>query len=226
MPTMKRTGESSRLTSGCSFINTAFTLLELLVVISIIGIVAGLLMPALSKSKSKAQATYCVNSCKQYGLAVAMYADDNDNQLVPTSNASGVFQQLLMPYLGGKTGTKTNGAVWGCPVYMQDATKNVAGVLASSYCGFGNNMTPGVPDDYSSTFSNKIFKLDSITRTTTRVLIGDSADYNLYTTTAVMTNIGGCWRHNSRGNYVFFDYHVEPLMSNQIYKSLSTGILQ
>ena len=100
----------------------AFTLIELLLVIAIIGVLASLLLGALSKAKSTPGRTACISNLRQVNLALRLYVDDNDDRLPelsePNSYPNGVgafYKELIKSYAGLTGPSSPKDKVFICP---------------------------------------------------------------------------------------------------------------
>src|SRR2546427_2447185 len=112
---------------GGSWRQSGFSLTELLAVIAVIGVLAGLLLPALSKARSQARRIECTNNQRQLFLIWMMYAGDHNDALPPNGHGDPAFldEEHIKLWVGGDTH------------FYLPAFTNVQLLLDSQYAVFG-----------------------------------------------------------------------------------------
>ncbi|MGH7979731.1 MAG: prepilin-type N-terminal cleavage/methylation domain-containing protein, partial [Limisphaerales bacterium] len=120
------------------WVRGAFTLIELLVVIAIIAILAAILLPVLQTAEIRAQEVQCISNLKQMEGGAFMYAQDNDDYLLPNS------PDYLLPNSPLSSGLNANES-W-CGGYGESFGASVANTNVSQYtsCILGGYMTTQV----------------------------------------------------------------------------------
>jgi prepilin-type N-terminal cleavage/methylation domain-containing protein len=140
--------------------NRAFTLVEMLVVIAIIGILAALLLPVLSSAKGNARRTACLDNLRQINQGIHMYCDDSSDISPLTKNPSEhmpslAYKKLMKSYVALKGPSSPRDRIFACPAdtYYYDQLKDSRG-----YYNIWTNVPHGQHEqrryDYSSYWFN------------------------------------------------------------------------
>jgi len=220
-------------------VSIAFTLVELLVVISFIGLLAGLAVPAINSGLKSAKAGACLSNLHQIGVATVAYAADNNLKLPDAgSGTTDMWATKIATFMGGDTKKKNN--VFVCPGALKSVSEATGANVAITYGVHGGLMPKG------GTASN----ITCVIRQSEVILAADMCQdpgnkgwspYCLENPSIVVSQSGGrsgsmdlsaaiatstdadsgnnAWmryRHSGKVNVVMFDGHAEAIEKGKV----------
>lgn len=204
----------------------AFTLIELLTVIAVIGILVAILIPVTGRVRASAKQSRCMANLRTISQAFGLYAADNQGYYPAVTlnaaasgqgrrNKTSHWEWELIPYVGVNLRTVATTAADTLPVFAicPDGQTGMNGKLVHRP-GFVNTSGASDPWGYAYLYQVKAVEIRAPAKT---VLAGDSDAHNLVLFPAMLPDAAGRYlsgdpvRHSGKANYLFADGHVETL---------------
>jgi prepilin-type N-terminal cleavage/methylation domain-containing protein/prepilin-type processing-associated H-X9-DG protein len=223
----------------------AFTIIELLVVVGVIGILAGMLLPALAKARSSSRSVACINNERQWGMCFDMYSQDHDGYLLDLRHWQSVHWKdsigniTTNPYAsylgGGKPGPRLH-LMRLCPtVAASMSAKDIHYARVYNYSmSLPNVLINGAYQPLPAAVDGSLsFGLKSVPKPAEFLLMidtdGSVADSSRYIVTqgTLASRVAGIQDRHSHGmNALFADYHAEWISYSKIVQQAATPAAQ
>lgn len=235
-----------RLIDGCSHsgasLRSAFTLVELLVVIGIIALLVAILLPTLNKAREQGNWAACLSNMKQIGNALIFYANENHGYYPrPASGSNGampddyIFWQTvpvpgrnpddsaLAPYLNAK-GDKFL-AIMRCPTDLFADRAVRPGRESYGAFRYSYSMNESWVADPQDSLTGKRHKAAEVRNAAEKILFIEEREPNDGRWDYTQNTVGGddqlADRHGKQGNILWNDYHVSRLYWKDVQNKLS-----
>lgn len=209
----------------------AFTIIELLVVISIISLLVAILLPALSSARTSAHSVGCLSNLRQVGMAFEMYATDH-NRLIPgwrtwgrsneydprDEHYNNRYERALDPYLGAEQSpesehrAKANSPVWVCPLRLSRGRASFSGSPGPGGFRGSDYTTNRYLDEFVDTDAIRTdHRAPQVGATSDRMVVGCGKDIDLRATMPHW-NERIYWQHTGdTGSFLMLDWSARMM---------------
>lgn len=214
--------------------HAGFTRIELLVILAGLTLLALTQLPTLGKSREGGHEAVCMNNLRQLGLAMLMYAGDNQDvvpeegntvlTITDTSNVDAWYNLAVQPrysrlrdlYVSGTIPLPQNGSVYSCPGAPQP---NFTPSVAKAYFTYGMNGRICINKSTRAGASNTRLSLIPRPRDTVLMAEQDGNSPTAGPAQSVVTGFYAVGRHQGLGLFAMTDGHIRPAGTNEFLRT-------